>query len=600
MTSEKDMRTGFRSITTLYQGKTIDVSFSDTVGREEVDYRLQNSLVIHPNPSLIGTIATFESYGMQFQHSTRAGNRGVQAIIEGLHNRPFRSALVSYILSYVKTTEIEILRLASTGNIDQLSRMVKIPRDDIVDQLPPIPEGSYLDLLGDGSLSKRLGLTLANQGIYPLPGPIYDLQNVSKDRPPSLVTSFFALHHLPDPEQVLRSVFNAMAPGGAFMVSEYDYVDQHDMDIFLDAISSVSDLVEGDDPSRLLMDGDDVRTYRPRFEWHTMIIGVGFQHMSSPGSNVRLQMISKKPCSNLPGRDLDCGAWMANNPRRRFLSIYRKPPIGGEHLPLSIPRVRRDVPDIGTIFSRRGGRSGSLPPLKEGVNYDTEALINAIPWRKALEISKIIMDNVRTLYPRRRLEIIIDGAGIGTLAIGLIGNPVLNPIQALESVPRLHRYLIANIALYGSGPLIEIQEEVLYRVPVSTSQEILIRKPPSSMDVTIASRDSILFTENEGVARKAIASGTLMVALYLPTEQSTSLPATSTSVPGLYILVPSTDIVSEISTITSAPQDFLELLSLIRDRFPDLLPMAENIIPGVTIDEEDDLRRQVQQRLSGP
>ncbi len=627
MPHEKDMDTDIRSIMTLYQGKAIEVPYSMITGPEEINYRVHQSLVIAPDPALIGVLKTWEQYGMQFQrprieNAISMNIDPVDLVARGLQNRIFREALMAYILSYVRSNEGEILRGVPLTHMPRKPRTFEL-EDRIIRLMAPIPRtpiGSYLDLLGKGILAQRLGLALSEQTIYPMPGPRYG------DGPLNLVTILLALHHLMDPTLVLQSIYDSMAPGGLIVVAEYDFRDENGMDIFLDAIHGVSDQIDGDDMSRHIGPEPTRTSYRTRFEWHTMFVDLGLEHMVTSMdsmNNVRLQMETKEPCieSKSRGRDMmvaearegGCPGWINANPRRLFISIYRKTPIPGSNLVVEgLPMLERPTaiaPNLGSIFPRRGGRGGSLPALREGVNYDRESLAHAIPWPQAIEISKLILETTRDTYPGRRFNIVVANAGLGTMVIGLMGNPVLNPIQAMESDPKLHAFLLANMALYGPSPPTQIQQDPsLYRMPVSSSQEILIYMPPLTMDVTLVSKGGILITDSEDMARKAITTGTLLVILHLPSDQRTTIPVRPSHIPNVYVILPSSEIRAETPSrppiapierpTISMPRDFLGLIALIRDRFPDLLSTAESIIPGVMIEEEEALHRAVLERLS--
>lgn len=270
---------------------------------------------------------------------------------------------------------------------------------------------------------------------------------------------------------------------------------------FLDAIHIASMALSGEDTRTDC--GGCIHTkdepafwslYRARMEWHAMLQREGFIHMCTAAqgfSNISSQMEKRinlctthqqKPSSSglatldtidttggdeeeNPIEEDDCNGWISRNPQRLYEAVYSKPipitQISTSSMILEY-KVKREL-TIEAFFPRKGGRTGEVPSIRSGINYDEEILAYMTPWHAAQQTSALISRLIRQEYteeiatsnpeqstrrksPKFR---IFDGTGgAGGNVLAFIANRDITSIQVYEKVPKFYNFLVNNVQLY--------------------------------------------------------------------------------------------------------------------------------------------------------
>lgn len=242
--------------------------------------------------------------------------------------------------------------------------------------------------------------------------------------------------------------------------------------------------------------------YRARMEWHSLLQNAGFSHhctVSAGFDDISSQMekriricetASLRPQDGLatvdtpdttggdeeetpniiPTEEGDtCDGWISRNPQRMYESAYTKPiplnALPNTQLILEY-KVQRNLA-VEAFFPKKGGRTGDLPPLVAGVNYDNEVLSYMTPWFIAQQTSALISSLMRREYgedipvqpttsnpnppPRRRTPKfrLFDGTGgAGGNVLAFLSNRDVTNIQVYERVQKFFQYLVNNVQLY--------------------------------------------------------------------------------------------------------------------------------------------------------
>lgn len=490
------------SIISIYQGKPITLIPTIIESPEEIQFRLQHSLVVSNDPILVGLRETFQVHGMQYTqeegYSPDLKNTQIMRFI--VKNNLFRQPLLNYIAKYTHADDSTILRaigreLTDATVIDNLSKLsrksggdrVQSRVHDITNMLSRVPHISITDYLdygtGDGSIAAAVGNILNAQAwgvdIYHMDRPIPTLVVKDGQSLPQewtgrfqLITAFVAFHHVKTQRKLLSELHRVLAPGGLLFIREHDYRSMEDAsslmrrDIdrdhpivtqkddlyrqFLDAIHIASMAFSGEDAAPSTSEhGGFWSLYRSRIEWHQMILSTGLSHVCTTyraNKSIESQMISKGPM------DEQSSAWIAQNPQRLYESTYMK--IGEEQpdnliLEFKTNRASR----LKDFFPKKGGSSGVMPDIEIGVNYDEEILSYMTPWHVALETSKAIAVWVKQLKEKNIIKsdriTIYDGTGgAGGNIISLLTNMNIGTIHVYEQVGQFFKYLTNNIVKY--------------------------------------------------------------------------------------------------------------------------------------------------------